>query len=97
MPPVVVKVLNVGRKWATLSNRYRIDLETYCADGGNYISPGKAWNSKLEHDDSVVRDKMWLLFRILVSAVRIDNDLTIEQIVKAADALGIDLDAKGKK
>ena len=96
-PSVVVDVFKVGRVWGHLSNGYRIDLKTLRADAGQYSSPGRAWNSKVEHDEKVARDKLWLLFRILVSAVRVDNDLTIEQIVKAADALGIDLDPKGKK
>ena len=92
-----LEVVKVGRVWAYLSNGYRIDLKTLRSDGGNYSSPGRAWRSKVEHDESVARDKLWLIFRILVSAVRLDNDLTIEQIVKAADALGIDLDEKGKQ
>ena len=92
-----VKVEKVGRVWAYLSNGYRIDLKILRADGGNYSSPGRAWHSKLEHDDSVTKDKLWLLFRFLVREVSLDNDLTTEQIVAAAAALGIDLDPKGKK
>ena len=83
--------------WAYLSNGYRIDLKTLRADGGNCLSPGRAWKSKEEYDESVARDKLWLIFRILVREVRVDNDLTSEKIIAAAHELGIDLDPKGKK
>ena len=92
-----VKVTKVGRVWSYLDNGYRIDLQTLRADAGQYPSPGRAWNSKEEYDASVARDKLWLIFRMLVREVRVDNDLTIEKIVKAADAIGIDLDPKGKQ
>ena len=92
-----VKVTKVGRVWAYIDNGYRIDLQTLRADGGEYSSPGRAWKSKEEYDESVARDKLWLIFRMLVREVRVDNDLTIEKIAKAAHELGIDLDPKGKK
>jgi len=90
-----LEVVKVGRVWAYLSNGYRIDLKTLRSDGGNYSSPGRAWKSKEEYDASYAKDKLWLIFRILVREVKVDNDFTSKQIVKAAAALGIDLDEKG--
>jgi hypothetical protein len=41
-----VEVLSIGRKWATLSNHERINIETMWADGRQYSSPGRCWPSK---------------------------------------------------
>jgi len=95
--PKAVTVLTVGRKWGKLSNGYRIDLKTLRADGGHCSSPGRAWNSKEEHDASRAADKLWWMFRTLVHACHADNYFTAKQIIAAAAALGIDLDPKGKK
>ena len=92
-----VKVTKVGRVWAYLDNGCRIDPQTLLADRGNYISPGRAWRSKKEYDASVAKDKLWLIFRMIVREVKAHNDFTSEQIIAAAAALGIDLDEKGKK
>jgi hypothetical protein len=46
-----VTVLKAGRKWATLDNDTRIDLEDWVADGGDYSSPGRCYLSKQEYDD----------------------------------------------
>ena len=94
--PKAVTVLAVGRKWGKLSNGYRIDLQTLRADDGQYPSPGRAWHSEKEHDNSPAAT-LWKMFRILVDAVRADNDFTAKQIIAAAHELGIDLDPKGKK
>lgn len=42
----IVRVNKIGRRWATLDNRGRVDLETLIADGGNFISPGRCWLSE---------------------------------------------------
>ena len=93
--PEVVTVLALGRKWATLSNGYRIEVETLRAERGKYSSPGRAWETKKEYDAIFFAATLWKKFRILVDAVRADNDFTAKQIVAAAAALGIDLDPKG--
>lgn len=49
--PCMVTVKTVGRKWITLSNRLRIDINTLVADGGGYSSPGKCYLTKEEYED----------------------------------------------
>jgi len=91
------EVVKVGKKWATLSNKSRIDLTTLRSDVGASEVPVKYWRSKDEHDKGISVARLFAKFRILVQAVHFYNDLTIEQIVASAAALGIDLDPKGKQ
>lgn len=42
-----VTVEKIGRKWATLAGgRYRIDIKTLRADGGDYCCPGNCYIDK---------------------------------------------------
>jgi hypothetical protein len=58
-----VTVEKIGRKWATISNGYRIDLETLTADGGQYMSPGACWTTKEEWEAATERHQAWFNFR----------------------------------
>ena len=91
------EVVKVGQKWATLSNKSRIDLTTLRSDVGASEVPVKYWRSKEEHDKGIRVARLFAKFRILVQAVHFYNDFTYEQIIASAAALGIDLDEKGKK
>lgn len=44
--PREVEVTKVGRQWVQLGQRFRVDLETLCADGGNFPSPGRCYLSR---------------------------------------------------
>lgn len=55
--PAYVKVQKVGRKWATLDNRVRIEIESGVADGGEYSSPGAAYLSKDDYLSEVRVEK----------------------------------------
>ena len=90
-PPAAVEVLKVGRVWAYLSHGYRISLKTLRADGGEFSSPGRTWNSKEEYDAIIAKMQLWSKFRILVDAVHAHNDFTAKQIIAAARELGIPL------
>jgi len=57
--PYSVTVKKVGRKWAELNDRHRIDIETLYADGGKYISPGRCWLSRAEYDAEIDRQAAW--------------------------------------
>ena len=53
-----VTVEKIGRKWATLDCRYRIDLVSLRADGGEYSSPGACY----------LNEQVYLEERMLLSA-----------------------------
>lgn len=57
--PREVEIVKVGRKWLELSNRYRVDRETLCADGRGYSSPGRCHLSKEEYEQRVSRTRAW--------------------------------------
>lgn len=54
-----VTVQKIGRKWAEVGKRLRIDLETLIADGGDFMSPGTCYLSKEEHEQAVERSARW--------------------------------------
>lgn len=64
--PFITKVIKVGRKWAELDSRYRIDLTTLVADGGQYTSPGRCWLRKEDWEAAVRRSERWDYLRRLV-------------------------------
>lgn len=56
----LVTVVKVGRKWAELSNRFRIDVDTMEGDGGKgYSSPGKAWPSQVDYEAYMAIQAAW--------------------------------------
>lgn len=89
-----VTVVNVGRKWAKLSNRERIDMETLVADGSGYTSPGQAYLSEADYAAKVSRDRAFDSFRRKVEAFGYYQRMSIteDQVRRAAAILGIDLD-----
>ena len=59
-----VTVEKVGKKWATISGgRYRIDIETLRADGGNYSSPGCCYLDRMAYDAELEASRTWDKFR----------------------------------
>ncbi len=48
--PVTITVLKVGRKWATLSNQYRADKDTWQIDSGGFGNRGTLWPDAEEYD-----------------------------------------------
>lgn len=61
--PASVVVEKVGRKWASLSNRIRVDIETLIADGGDYPSPGRAYLRKEDHEEEAALNADWAALR----------------------------------
>lgn len=90
--PQVVTVEKIGRKWAQLSNRERIDIATRRADGGDYSSPGTCWSSKEEYELAVYTQKLWQAFTDGVKAKYCAPEtIGVSEILQAAAVLKIDL------
>jgi hypothetical protein len=55
-----VEVGKVGRKWANITDsRYRIDIETLRADGGNFSCPGVCYLDKDAFLSEREKNKLW--------------------------------------
>jgi hypothetical protein len=78
-----VTVLSVGRKWAQLDNRNRINLDNWVADGGVYSSPGRCYESKEDYDAEVQLQGEWDAFRRSIErCYRVPDGMTIERIAE---------------
>ena len=55
-----VEVTKVGRKWADISNRYRVNVQTLETIGKGYSSPGKCYLSKNEYLSEAKTIEAWL-------------------------------------
>lgn len=85
-----VSVTKVGRKWVTLDNGHRIDLETWTADGGNFMSPGTCWLSREAWERNTVLVQSWERLRRDASNLwRPPRDMTVERIAQVRDLLGL--------
>lgn len=51
--PKFVTVTKVGRKWATIDDRHRVDLKTLEVESGGYSPWAKCWLRKEDYDASV--------------------------------------------
>lgn len=76
-----VVVTKVGRKWAQLDNRYRIDIQTLEADGAGYTSPGRCYISRAEFEDEQRRNEVWSALRKAVNSHnRLPDTISTSQI-----------------
>lgn len=83
-----VTVTKVGRKWAQLSNHERIDVQTLYADGGQYVSPGRCWLSKVECDAEANRQAAWSdLVKMIQHAYRAPEGVSEVNIRRAISLL----------
>jgi hypothetical protein len=64
--PFEVTVENVGRKWAKIGYRLRVDKETLWADGGEYSSPGRCYLSEEDYLRELDFNATWTRFRMKV-------------------------------
>lgn len=85
-----VIVGKVGRKWADIGRRSRIDVDTLIIDGDP--SPGRCYLDRDEYEQSAYRSRLWSMFQERVSRqYRAPSDLTTNDILSVAKILGIDL------
>ena len=83
-----VTVLSIGRKWASLSNRERIDIKTLEADGRGYSSPGKCYESREAYELSIETQKAWSkLYNGLTWAL--PSGMTLEKINEIRSILSL--------
>lgn len=88
-----VTVIKVGRKWAELSNRFRIDLETMEGDGGKgYSSPGKAWQSQADYEAYMAIQTAWNDLRNDIYKLwRSPPNVTVEAINSLRRQIGLEV------
>jgi hypothetical protein len=84
-----VTVTKVGRKWAELDNRDRIDVESLVADGRGYSPDGRCWVSKEAYDLEQLRLRWMRRFNEAFSWAR--PGFSLQQLTIAAKVLGIEL------
>lgn len=79
--PREVTVTKIGRKWVQLDNRERIDIESLCADGGQYASPGQCYLSKADYEHAIKLSNNWTaLRRDIESLWKAPNGVTLEDM-----------------
>ena len=89
--PAYVTVEKIGRKWAQISNGYRIGVETWMADGGQYMSPGSCWESEEAWKSEAERRNAWAQFRDVVDrSYSAPDSLTRQQIEELTRLLTAD-------
>lgn len=85
-----VRVVKVGRKWATLETGRRVDFATGTVDGGGYNSPGRCWTSREAYEADRERERRWSRFRDLTSRLwSPPAGVSMEQINQVFDLLGL--------
>jgi len=91
--PRELTVTKVGRVWFETDGRrgLRFRIDTMQADGGQYISPGRAYWSREFYELESALDAEWEKFRnmILNTRHRPESVEYIQQIQKAFETLGI--------
>ncbi len=87
---VVVK--KVGRKWFELEGGHfpRISIETFQADGGIYMSPGRCYLSEQVYREEQELAKAWTEFQRKVSVMYyVPAGMTVEKIKKLVELLEV--------
>ena len=88
----MVVVTRVGRKWATLDNGERVDLDTLWADGGQYSSPGRCWPSEQAYRVALEADQIWMAFKRSIQLQGRNGAVTAQDIRRAAAILYLQLE-----
>lgn len=90
--PCYVVVEKVGRKWGSLDNRHRVDLETMELDGQGYVSPGKCYTSQTAYETERDLKATWsVLQRWIGDKWMPPKGVTPGAIKQAAKLLGLGL------
>ncbi len=88
--PCWVEITKVGRKWLTLKDNDRVDVETMRIDGGQYSYRGRAYLTKEEHDAELALNAAWRdFYKALPQYGGVPDGVTIDAIRKAREVLGL--------
>lgn len=86
--PYEVTVTKVGRKWAEISGRNRIDVKTLALDARGYSSPGRCWRSLAEYEADKALQEAWRELRQLMDKQwYVPDGVGLNQIKNAKRAL----------
>lgn len=82
--PCQITVVNVGRKWATLSNRLRVDVQTGAVEPQKYgyTIPGVYLENKAEYLEFLEKSKLWDAIRR-----KVEEPLDINRSVASLEAI----------
>lgn len=96
----VVTVTRVGRKWLSLSNAHRVDIDSLLADGKGYSSPGRCYQSLDEYVRLTAIADAWDAFKSALGRhYRPPASVTVSDILAAANLCGVtvNLDVNKKR
>jgi hypothetical protein len=80
---VIVLVEKVGRRWITLSNGHRIDVNSWYADGGKYTSPGRIYVSQEDYENTTRTQIAWDAFKKRIDrAYKVPTSMTSQKIAE---------------
>ncbi len=89
-----ITITKLGRKWFETDTKYRFNIKTLSADGGQYMSPGDCHLDRFEYEAKRQLQKAWAA--ITQKLGRFGNwhhaEVTIEDIQAAAKLLRINLE-----
>lgn len=85
----MLAITKIGRKWATLENGSRFELDTGIVDYGEYTSEEKVFESEGAYRDALFAERLWSDFKQRVVYTRPPS---IEEIFEIASTLDIELD-----
>ncbi len=83
----------VTRKWADLSNRFRIDVTSWHADGAGFSSPGRCFDSETEWTAHQAAEAAWLALANTIWRVGRRDGVTTDDIQQAIRLLRLTPDA----
>ena len=86
--PCEVVVVKVGRKWVQLDNGYRINAQTFEADGAGYSPPGVCYMNQAIYAAELALNQAWLSLQQALRGPR-PAGVTLENIGEARAVLGL--------
>lgn len=79
----MVEVYKVGRKWALLSNKHRINVDTLIAENDVHTYPDRCFLSKNDYDNNGFRVAAWVT--VLSTLLSLKHQYRMPEGVTLAD------------
>lgn len=93
---VEMVVDKVARKWVTISDGrsrfrspWRFDVETGRLDGGGFTSPGRAFASARDYEETAAAERAWVALKRDLDHKRKPRSVTASDIAEARRLLGV--------